>query len=59
MPDTDDSKLVNERELKIQRAMAIVKHGNYERYGINEVDERYIRSLPDWRLDRIIDRRLV
>jgi hypothetical protein len=59
MPDTDDSKLVNEREAKIQRAMAIVKHGNYERYGINEVDERYIRSLPDWRLDRIIDRRMV
>ena len=45
----------DEREEKIQRAISIVKHRNFERYGIAEVDEAYVRSLPDWRLDRIID----
>ena len=45
----------DECEAKIQRAISIVKHRNFERYGIAEVDESYIRRLPDWRLDRIIN----
>jgi hypothetical protein len=49
---------VDLREAKIQQAIAISKHRHYERYGFSEVDERYIRSLPDWRLDRIIESRL-
>lgn len=44
----------DDREEKIQQAVAIVKQQNWERYDIYEVDEAYIRSLPDWRLDRII-----
>ena len=48
---------VDLREAKIQQAIAISKQTHFERYGFSEVDERYIRSLPDWRLDRIIESR--
>jgi hypothetical protein len=55
MADDVTAPDVNEREEKIQRAIALVKHRNFERYGIFAADERDIRSQPDWRLDRIID----
>jgi hypothetical protein len=45
----------DDREEKIQQAISIVKQRNWERYDIYEVDETYIHSLPDWRLDRILD----
>jgi hypothetical protein len=44
------------RETKVQEALLIVKHRNFMRYGLNDVDERYIRSLSDPMLDHIIER---
>ena len=45
----------DDREEKIQQALKIVKQQNWERYDIDDVDEAYIRSQPDWRLDRILE----
>lgn len=54
MPDDD---LIDPDE-KIDQAIRIVKQRNWERYGVYEVDERYVRSLPEWRLDAIIKSRV-
>ena len=50
MPDVAD------REAKIQEVIMIMRHRNFMRYGINEVDEGYVRSLRDSVLDGIIER---
>lgn len=47
---------VDEREEKIQQALSIIRHRNFERYGIDNVDEQYVRSLNDRLLDHVIDR---
>jgi hypothetical protein len=57
MPDDFAEPEVDSREAKIQRAIAISKHRHFDRYGISEADEPYIRSLPDWQLDWIIEDR--
>jgi hypothetical protein len=44
----------NEREEKIQEVLMIFRHQNFMRYGINEVDESYVRSLRDPMLEHII-----
>jgi len=45
----------DEREEKIQQAIAITRHRNWERYGIDDVDEAWVRRQPDWWLDHIIN----
>jgi hypothetical protein len=47
---------VDEREAKIQRVIAIVRHRNFERYGIDDVDEAFVRSMRDSMLDHVIER---
>lgn len=46
---------VDEHEAKIQRAIAEVRHRNFERYGIDEVDEAYVRGLSDRLLDMVLN----
>jgi hypothetical protein len=45
--------MTDDREFKVQQAIAVVRERNFDRYGIDAVDENYIRGLPDCRLDRI------
>jgi len=45
----------DEREAKIQEVLLILRHQNFMRYGINDVNEAYVRGLSDVSLDCIID----
>lgn len=42
------------REARVARAISAARRTHLARYGTDAVDEAYIRSLPDWMLDRII-----
>lgn len=46
----------SDREAKIQEALLVLRHINFMRYGINDVNEGYVRSLSDPILDDIIER---
>jgi hypothetical protein len=50
MADADD------RRAREDEAILIVRHHNFMRYGINDVDEAYISSLSDPMLNHIIER---
>jgi hypothetical protein len=45
----------DEREAKIQDVLLILRHQNFMRYGINDVNEAYVRGLSDQALEHIID----
>lgn len=46
----------DEREQLVQQALRIVRQRNFERYGIDDVDERYIRRLNDRLLEHVVSR---
>jgi hypothetical protein len=46
----------DKREQLVQAAFRIVRHRNWERYGIDDVNEQYIRGLNDRLLVHIVTR---
>jgi len=44
------------REQLAEQALRIVRQRNWERYGVDDVDEAYIRGLNDRLLQCIVDR---
>jgi hypothetical protein len=53
--DVEPERTPDERQSKVQRAISIVKSRNLDRYGVDVCDETYIRRLPDFQLDAIIE----
>lgn len=47
--------MADDRKAKEDRAIAMLKHQHFTRYGVDAVDEAYVRRLPDSLLDKILN----
>jgi hypothetical protein len=49
-----DANPESAREDRVRRAIAALRRSHFDIYGLDAVDEAYVRRQPDWMLDRII-----